>query len=284
MTWFCDAQNKNGKTTTRTYIKLSDWKKLNRQPLTKQDSLNFLIRNNDTLVLTDNKHRPPGVSVPYTYKDSNFLYLYSKTAFRLKNDSTDHKKTTRYWKKPLKVFFAENVSRSVKRDFERFAKSTIELIDSLSIDFVRKVEGSNIIIYYEDDFDFESKMNKKKNSDYYMHWNRSKISKLSIYVDNTYFFSDKLRLMEIKRLFILGLGHFQPLEVFSCDSYFSKCISEEKKFSDLDIELLKYHYDYGICKGTDYETFKAQHKRAKKILKASPNNRMGFFHPFNNKH
>ncbi|RRO14431.1 hypothetical protein [Flavobacteriaceae bacterium 14752] len=282
MAYFCNAQNKNGKPITRTYIKLSDWKKLNKRSLTKQDSLNFLIRNNDTLVLTDNKHRPPGVSVLYTYKDSNFLDLYSKTAFRLKNDSTDNSKTTRYWKKPLKVFFADHISGSVKRDFKRFAKSTIDLIDSLSIDFVRNVEDSNVVIYYDDDYNYESRMNRKQNSAYYMHWNRSQISKLSIYVDNTYFFSDKLRLMEIKRLFIMGLGHFQLLDGFPCDSYFSKCISQEKKLSDLDKELLQYHYDYGICKGTDYKTFKAQHKRAKKILKASPNNRMRFFHPFYN--
>ena len=282
ITWFFNAQNKNGKPITRTYVKLSDWKKLNNRPLTKQDSLNFLIRNNDTLVLTENIQRPGGVYVNYTYKDSTFLDLYSRTAFKLKNDSTDYKKTTRYWKKPLKVFFADNLSRSVKKDFKKFAKSTIDLIDSLTIDFVRKVEDSNVIIYYEDDYDYESKMNKKQNSGYYMHWDRSKISKLSIYVDNTYFFSDKLRLMEIKRLFIMGLGHFQLLDGFSCDSYFSKCISQEKKLSEIDIELLQYHYDYGICKGTDFKTFKEQHARAKKILKASPNNRMRFFHPLEN--
>jgi len=280
MFWFCDAQNKKGKPITRTYIKLSDWKKLNKRPLTKQDSLNFLMKDNDTLVLINNKDRSPGVPVPYTYKDSNFLALYSKTAFRLKNDSTDNNRTTRYWKKPLKVFFADHVSGSVKRDFKRFAKSTIDLIDSLSIDFVRNVEDSNLIIYYEDDYDYESKMNKKQNSGYYMHWNRSQISKLSIYVDNTYFFSDKLRLMEIKRLFIMGLGHFQLIDSLPCDSYFSSCISQEKELTDLDTDLLQYHYDYGICKGTDFETFREQHAKAKKILKASPNNRMRFFHRF----
>lgn len=262
----------------RTYVKLSDWHKLNDRPLTKEDSLNFMIRNNDTLVLIDGKKRSKGVFVPYTYKDSTFLDLYTRTAFRLKNDSTDFKRTTKYWKKPLKVFFADHVSRNIKRDFKKFAKSTIGLIDSLSIDFVRKVEDSNIIIYYKDDYDYESKTSKKQKGSYYMHWTGSKISKLAIYIDNSYFFSDKLRLMEIKRLFVMGLGHFELLKGLPCHSYFSSCISQEKQLTELDKELLQYHYDYGICKGTDLKTFTEQHKTAKELLKKDPNNRLRFRH------
>jgi hypothetical protein len=152
------------------------------------------------------------------------------------------------------------------------------LIDSLSIDFVEKVEDSNVIIYYEDDYDYESKMNKKQNSSYYMHWSGSKITKLAIYVNNRYFFSDKLRLMEIKRLFVMGLGHFELLDGLPCDNYFSSCISQEKQLSDLDIELLQYHYDYGICKGTELKDFREQHKTAKELLKKDSNNRLRFRH------
>ena len=278
-TSLCYGQDR-GENVRRTYIKLSDWKKLNKRALTKQDSLNFLIRDNDTLVLTDTINRPPGISVPYTYKDSTFLDLYSKSAFRLKNDSTDYKKTTKYWKKPLKVFFGNHVSRKVKRDVRKFAKSTINLIDSLSIEFVNRVEDSNFIIYYDDDYDYESKMNKRQNATYYMHWKGSKISKVSIYIDNTFYFSDKLRLKEIKRLFIQSLGHFELVDDLPCDSYFSNCVSQEKQLTALDIEILKYHYDYGICKGTDLETFRIQHKTSKKLLKRNPKNKMGFFHAF----
>jgi hypothetical protein len=33
------------------------------------------------------------------------------------------------------------------------------------------------------------------------------------------------------------------------------------------LEIIKYHYSYGICKGTNLETFENQHKKAKALLK-----------------
>ncbi|MCD2259073.1 DUF2927 domain-containing protein [Psychroserpens luteolus] len=278
--FFSVAQTERKPIKTRQYIPLSSWKKIYKKPLTKQDSMNFVIKGKDTLVMLTSVPRPNGAFVPYEYKDSTFLSYYTKIAFRLKNDSTDKKQTMKYWKQPLRVFITGSFSGKVERDFKKFAKSTINHIDSLQIKFVNKVEDSNFIVYSHEDYDYESKINKKSNSAYYMHWSKSnKITKFAMRINTSHYFSDKLRLMEIKRYFIQSLGYFKTIDEFSCDSYFSLCNSKEKQLTSLDIELLKYHYSYGICKGTDLHTFLDQHKKAKEMLRLNPKNKMNFIHP-----
>ena len=274
---FCQQ---NIKKKSRRYTDIENWKKTHERPLTKQDSAHFIIKNNDTLVLLEPVVRPKGRVVKYEYKDSTFLSYYTKIAFRLDQDSLDKKEIMRYWKKPLKVFFGKSVSNKERKEFKKFATSTINHIDSLHITFVSRLEDSNYIIYYSDDYNYESKMNIRKKSDFYMSWRGGRIKSFAMRIDNDYYFSDKLRLMEMKRYFIESLGYFRNLSEFSCDSYFSNCNSKEKHLTALDIELLKYHYSYGICKGTSYETFMEQHKMAKDILKKNPEYYMNFFHVF----
>ena len=45
----------------------------------------------------------------------------------------------------------------------------------------------------------------------------------------------------------------------------------------IDLEILKYHYSYGICKGTNIDTFEKNHKDAKEALK-NGNTKMHFVH------
>jgi hypothetical protein len=40
-----------------------------------------------------------------------------------------------------------------------------------------------------------------------------------------------------------------------------------KRIWKKDLEILKYHYSYGICKGTDLIVLKKNHKNAKETLK-----------------
>jgi hypothetical protein len=54
----------------------------------------------------------------------------------------------------------------------------------------------------------------------------------------------------LKINFIRSLGYFIP-NYLDCTSYFSSCPSDKKEFGKKDLEILKYHYSYGICKGTD---------------------------------
>lgn len=282
--FFCTSllfsQPKEKHANTKKYVSLASWRLVYGEPLTKKDSLNFVYVNNDTLVLLRPDVIPKGRHVPYEYKDSTFLSYYKKIAFRLKNDSTDKKQVMRYWKKPIKVFFGKSVSNNAKKELKDFAKSTVNLIDSLKIEFVNTVEESNYIIYYSEDYNYESKINTRSKSEYYMHWNGGKITKFAMRIDSNHYFSDKLRVMEMKRYFIESLGYFKTLEDFECDSYFSSCHSKEKKLTSLDIEILKYHYSYGICKGTNLETFENQHKRARELLKENPKNKMNFYHPY----
>jgi hypothetical protein len=48
------------------------------------------------------------------------------------------------------------------------------------------------------------------------------------------------------------------------------------KFGKKDLEILKYHYSYGICKGTDLIVFEKNHKDAKETLKG--NSKIEFIH------
>ncbi|WP_299335353.1 DUF2927 domain-containing protein [uncultured Psychroserpens sp.] len=241
--------------------------------------MSFLIQGKDTLVKTNTNPKTGGITVPYEYKDSTFLSYYTKVAFRLKNDSTDKKQTMKYWKQPIRVYITKNFSKKVEREFKKFAKSTINHIDSLQIEFVNKLEDSNFIVYSQKDDNYEPKINIDNQSAYYMYWNKNnQITKFSMRINTDFYFSDKLKLMEMKRYFIQSLGYFQWIEDFICKSYFSTCSSTEKELTFLDIELLKYHYSYGICKGTDLETFMDQHAKAKALLSENPKNKMNFIH------
>jgi len=91
--------------------------------------------------------------------------------------------------------------------------------------------------------------------------------------------NEKLRLEKLKTFFFQSLGYFNLIDDFSCDSYFSNCYSKNKKVTKLDIKLLKYHYSYGICKGTNLSTFENQHKKAKENMKKK-HSKISFFHKY----
>lgn len=269
-----------GDVLRHVYISLKQYKKKYKKPLTKNDSLNFIYRDNDTLVQVKNYIKPKGTSVPYEYKDSTFLYYYKKVAFNHKNDSVSKKTSMKYWKNDIRIFFSKSISKNTKKELMSFAKNISSQIDSLKISEVKKVEKSNYIVYYFGDYDYESRMANNKNTDFYIYWRQNKIYRGAIKIDTKVFFNEKLIIYKIKELFFKTLGYFKFIDDFNCESYFSNCYSPHKKMSELDLELLKYHYSYGICKGTDLETFEEQHKKAKELLSKNKNNRMRFFHEY----
>lgn len=254
---------------TRYYISLKQYHDNYSKPLTKKDSLSFKIREHDTLVLIeDNTKKKYSRGVTYTYKDSTFLDLYKKVAFKHKNDSVSEKSTLKYWKNDIKIYFGNNVSEEVKNSFMKFAKKISRNIDSLNISRVNKIEKSNFIIYYFDDYNYESRLLNTKSSDYYMFWNnQNEINKCAIKINNIKLFNDKLRLIKLKELFFKTLGHFKTSNELICESYFSNCYSEDKKIQSIDWELLKYHYDYGIGKGISLGIFNKIHKESKEKLR-----------------
>jgi hypothetical protein len=260
------------------YMSLKQFKRLYKRPLTKADSTSFMFRGNDTLVKVENYKRAKGVSVAYEYKDSTFLSLYKKVAFNHKNDSINEKTTMKYWKKPIKIFLSKSIKRKTKKEFIKFALQISQEIDSLNISFVKKIEESNYIIYYNHDFEYESRMVNYKTTNYYLNWNNKNQSyrcALKINIDNN--FNEKLRLYALKDYFFRSLGRFKLSNKFLCESYFSDCYSDHKKLSSFDFELLKYHYSYGICKGTTLKIFEEQHKRSKEIY-AKTGHKSTFIH------
>lgn len=263
----------------KTYVRISDYKEKFKDPLTKKDSINFRFKDNDTLVLVVDHMKPNSTSVPYEYKDSTFLHYYKKIAFNHKSDSVNHKTAMKYWKDDIRIFFSESVSRKTKKDLMAFAKSIDNAVDSLHISEVKNVEDSNYVIYYFGDYDYETKMTFYKNSADYSWWQHNRIYKHSIKIDPKKFFSEHLIQNRLRSDFVKSLGYFNLIDDLECNSYFSNCFSSNKVLTPLDIEIIKYHYSYGICKGTSLETFEEQHKQAQNILKET-GHLMHFFHSF----
>lgn len=269
------SQEKNKKTT---YMKLKDYKKKFNLKSLNKDSLNFKIIKNDTFVKVESILKRRGISIPYEFKDDNFLNLYKKVAFKHKKNSFSLDTKMKYWKKPIKIFFSKSIDRKTKKDFLKFASYLSDNVDSLNISEVKKIEKSNYIIYYSKGFEYESRMGSYKNSDYYMYWNKNnQIYKCALRINMDNDLNKKLRLYKIKELFFKSLGHFKFTDDFNCRNFFANCYSEEKKVSKFDLDLLKYHYSYGICKGTSLKVFEESHKKAKEVFKKG--HRISFRHP-----
>ena len=273
------SQEKTQKHQTRTYMPISMYKTKYNKPLTKKDTLNFKLKGSDTLVLVENYVPRKGVSVPYEYKDSTFLNYYKKVAFNHTKGEYSKDTKMKYWKDDIKIFFSKSVSKKEKKELISFAKTISSQIDSLNIYQVKRVEDSNFVIYYNGDYDYESRLVDKKTSDF-LYWNgKNQLYKAAIKIDPNKYFNSKLRLYKLKENLVTAIGYFKLIDDFSCDSYFSNCYSANKSLTKLDMELLKYHYSYGICKGTNLETFEEQHETAKETLKKR-NRKINFRHPY----
>lgn len=253
---------------TKRYMKLQDYnKRFSNEPLTKTDSSNFMYRDNDTLVLLKNSNRPKGIIVPYEYKDSTFLNYYEKIAFNHPNDSINLKTSMKYWKDDIKIFFSKSVSKKTKKNLMKFAKTIDKAVDSLRISEVKSLEDSNYVIYYKGDYEYESKLMSNDNSTDYLWWRHNKIYRYSVKLNTEKLFSEHLIQYKMREYFIKSLGYFKLIDDFECESYFAKCYSSDKKLTVLDLEILRYHYSYGICKGISLEAFREQHKNAKELYK-----------------
>ncbi|MBT8245191.1 MAG: DUF2927 domain-containing protein [Winogradskyella sp.] len=256
-------------------------KKQFEEKFQKKDSLGFIVKDNDTLIKVNSLKRPKGVSVAYERKDSTFLEYYKKIAFQsIHKDSADTK-PMKYWKKTIKIYFGKHISKKVKNKVVSFINEIDSRVDSLSISVVKKLENSNYIIFNNEDYQYSENISRNKASGYYIRWQNSsnRIYKGYIRINIDKLLSEKLQVQKIKEQFIGSLGWFNLSDELSCTSYFSNCHSDNKRMTELDWELLKYHYSYGICKGTTKNIFEEQHRIAKEIY-SKTNHRMSFFHPY----
>lgn len=262
----------------KSYMPIKLYKENYTRNLTKNDTLNFRIKDNDTLVLITDDIKSKGRVVPYEPKDSTFLYYYKKVAFNHKDNDFSKNTSMKYWKSDIKIYFSPSVTNKTKNNLMSFAKEISKNIDSLNIYQVKHIEESNYIIYYFGDYEYEPKMVNYKSSDYYIYWNKNRINRGSIKLDTKKFFNEKLIQHKLREFFIQSIGHFKLIDDFDCESYFSDCYAPDKKLTALDLEILSYHYSYGICKGTSLEIFEEQHKNAQEIYEKT-GHLIRFIHP-----
>lgn len=272
-----------GKRLSRTYINIKTYKEKG-PPLTKQDTIDFMIEGKDTLVLVSKEFVEEltavdsnQVRVPYAPKDSLFLETYKNVVFGTRPNS---KSTLKVWKDDLKIYFDKSVPKLHTVALMDFAEGLSSAVDSLNLTQVSTREESNYLVYYlndENDEDFEPRIDKKT-SGYYVTWNgKQQLIKAVIKVNAENVKSQNLQIASLKFNFFRTLGYFGESSEFECRSYLSKC-PVIRSLTQEDMDILKYHYNYGICKGTNREDFEDIHANMKKTLKTHPNSKLFIVH------
>ena len=221
------------------------------------------------------------VRVPYEPKSDTFLDTYMEVVYRRSAypDSTN-KYRMRLWKDPVKVYIDPSVPEDDKMALKEFARQIDGVVDSLKIEFVASVESSNYVVYQTNEkFRNQYEPNLATSLEgYYLYWKGAQITRGFLKVDAEAFRDSAIRNGVLLWRFFLSLGYFQPLVNLPCTAYLSQCFSAEKELSESDLEILKYHYSYGICKGTGVIEFRKQHRLARESLAQNPQNEFYFLH------
>ncbi len=262
------------KTKVRNYMKLSDYRKIykNKGIKISLDTIGFIIPRKDTLVVLNSAPEKDQIYVsrPFELRDSTFISLYKKVAFNEgSRGKTDKQKKLMYWKSDVKLFFAANIEKNARINLLNFAKTISKGIDSLQIYEVKEIQNANYIIYGENDYNYcDGLLNSK--SDYYISWDgKNIINKGFVKISKELYFNEKVYNQKLNEFFLQSLGYFMLTNEIGCSNYFSNCFSENKKVSPIDIELLKYHYSYGICKGISEASFDDFHRAANETRRNS---------------
>ena len=267
-TAFTQKVNDTPKTSKATSLKA--YKMLYGDNFTKKDSLNFIIRENDTLVLLPKDYgTTEGITVHYEPKDSSFLEIYKDIVYKkysLKNSAKKKEAYMRLWSKPIKIFFAKSLDKKYKAIITKLALGITKEVDSLDISFVSNLEESNYVVYQIDEnhsYKYSKNMRKNQYITYYSYWNKNKIYDTKLEINVLKYRNKKVNANYVMQNFIRSLGHFNTTSKLPCGNILSDCNSGKKYFTKKDLEILKYHYSYGICKFTNLEVFEDAHYRAK---------------------
>lgn len=264
-----------------TYMLYKNYKALKKSGNKVIDSIGFNIIKNDTLIMI-NGYEEKGVKVLYEEKDSIFLERYKQLVFNKKYQNKEErlKPTMKIWKDEVKIYFDKSVSKYNSKKLSEFIHYLDEEIDSLKITVVKDKDKSNYFIYsISDTNEVNLDARIRGNDGYYLLWNnKQNIYSCSLKINEKKNLNEEQILTYLKINFIRSLGYFyQELGNSDCNSYFSICKSDKKEFGKKDLEILKYHYSYGICKGSNIETFEKNHKDAKEALKKG-NTKFYFLH------
>ena len=268
------SQNTENKISTH-FVKINEYRKLFGNDLSKVSKKDFVYNQGDTLI------KFKGIVTPYEFKDSTFLDIYKDVVYRKNRKfKGSTKPIMTLWDGPIKIFFSKSVDTTFRNSIIEVSNVLSRQIDSLNISFVDDIEKSNYIIYQIDkDNKYKYSKNIKNNRfiDYYSYWNQHKIYDTKFEINVSKIKNPRKVKPYVVQYFLRSLGHFDITKKLSCEHMFSRCLKSKKKLSDIDIEIIKYHYSYGICKWTDLSTFEENHKRAKEALEKG--NRLTFLHP-----
>lgn len=267
---------------TKQYVTIQNFKKTGKS-LTEKDSLNWIIIKEDTLVEIDERYPgflKEGVEVPYESRDEEFLNLYRQVVFN-STDGSAGEGTIKIWKDGIRLFFDKSVPKKHKREMLHFINLISSGIDSLKISEAKEISNANYIIFYlnkKEDFDLEPRISSNIRGGFHVDWNENQELTRGILKINTFNMNDTVQhLNTLKHQFFKSLGNFYFSPELHCESFLSKC-SDYKILTKDDLEILKYHYSYGMCKGIDLNEFNRIHKEFKASLEKEPNIKLYMLH------
>lgn len=247
------------------------------------DTTEFRYKDGDTLVRVPMDFEPfdpeTMVKVRYEPKDSIFLDTYKDVVYNteIEVDSTNRMK---YWKEEVKIFFDKSVPVSHSTELMRFAETISKDIDSLKISRNFEREKANYLVYYlnrENNIDYDPRITGKTGG-YYVSWNgKQQIYDGKLKINTEKAESEKLQLNLLKYFFFKSLGYFNSSKDLSCKSILSSC-RNLRELTGKDIEILKYHYSYGVCKGETLKNFSNQTRRMQQVLEKDPNAQIFVIH------
>lgn len=278
---FSQKKQKDSTFVSRRYVSIAYFKE-NGKTLTKEDSLSFVFSNKDTLVPVSDSFEfyEKGTQVRYEPKDSLFLETYKNVVYGTDSKDSISRKYMRYWKDPISIYFHKSVPKRHRKELMKFAHKLSKKIDSLTIREVKDWDDSNYLVYYldqENNIELNSQMNNASAS-YRENWNdKSQINRAATRIDTRKVTDQHYQLILLKYRFFQSLGYFSSSKQLACSNYFSACRSV-RELSKTDLELLAYHYSYGICKGIDLNTFEKLHRENKEKLRENPNSEIYFMH------
>ncbi|KQC33172.1 hypothetical protein AAU57_07495 [Nonlabens sp. YIK11] len=240
-------------------IRLRDFLKFTNQSLEDIPKETMIFKDRDTLILfrfADNPNKDL-ITVPFDYRSKKFTDIYEKVAFKDPNVRDTFPASMKYWKDEMRIYFSKEVHRKDRKGLTDFALNIASKVDSLKMDIVNNVEDSNFVVYYKGSYEYEPRMSSSA-VDFYLSWKGAFIEKGALRIDPEVYFNQEMRLKQLKRYFVKTLGYFEDTRELDCNSYFSSCVDAPEELSQLDLELIQYHYSYGFCKGATLKMYQEQ--------------------------
>jgi len=240
----------------------------------KIDESKIMIEvNNNQFMEIFNKYLAAKVSVPYEKKDTKFLDIYKEVVYRTNLTSKkENKLKMRFWKDTIKVYFNKLIPKNQQDSLMNFAYKLSKEVDSLNVKQVYNKDDSNYFIYYinqKQDSNYDESI--PENSGYYLYWKNNYIYDAKIQHDlSTQKNEEVFNIALLKYYFFNSLGHFSYSDKVEPKSYLSKS-NKLRELTEIDLEILKYHYSYGSFKRVDLKTFEEHHKKMKMQLEKNSN-------------